>query len=226
MSGDTRELSIQDAFRARLQTRPALVYGIVDLSIGRETDAATVASLLLANGIDCLQIRGKKIPPRDLERFVVELLPSAHAAGVPLLVNDRVDVALSSRAHGAHVGQDDMPPQEARALLGEKAILGYSTHSLEEVRAAQTLPVDYLGFGAVFPTTTREGSKVAGPQALTLAGASPTLPLIAIGGIVPECLAELPLRTIAGVAAVSAFTPAERTVQALRRFRDTLRGIE
>jgi thiamine-phosphate pyrophosphorylase len=141
-------------------------------------------------------------------------------------VNDRVDIALSSGAHGVHVGQDDMPPRQARALLGERAIVGYSTHSLEELEAAQALPVDYLGFGAIFPTRTREGSKVAGPQALTLAGASPTLPLIAIGGIEPSLLVELPLDSVSGVAAVSAFAPADRTAEVLRRFRDTLRGQE
>lgn len=224
MSGATHEMSVQDSFRLRLRRRPPLLYAIVDQTAEDDPAALALARELLRGGADCLQIRAKKISPRGMEAFVRELLPDAHAAAVPLLVNDRVDVALSAGAHGAHLGQDDMPAREARRLLGDVAILGFSTHSLEELQAAQNQPVDYLGFGAVFPTNSREDSHVAGPQALTPAGAATTLPLIAIGGITPERLAQLPLDSVSGVAAISAFLPAERTTDVLRRFRDSLRG--
>jgi thiamine-phosphate pyrophosphorylase len=223
-TGASRNLGIEAAFRTRLGRRPPIVYAIVDVRQDDLAQAEALAVLLFSFGADCVQLRAKELAPRRFEALVRALHPRAEAAGVPLIVNDRVDVALAAGARGVHLGQDDMPPAEARALLGSEAILGYSTHSLDEIRAAQGLPVDYLGFGAMFSTKTRLASRVTGPQALTLAGASSTLPLIAIGGIVPERLRDLPLASVAGVAAAAAFTPLEHTVDVLQRFRDTLRG--
>jgi len=107
---------------------------------------------------------------------------------VVLIVNDRSDVAMAIGADGVHLGQTDMPPVAARRLLGDDAVIGFSTHTLEQVREAIELPVDYIAFGPVFPTTTKiDPDAVVGLEMLAqvreIAG---TIPLVAIGGITFE----------------------------------------
>jgi thiamine-phosphate pyrophosphorylase len=100
-------------------------------------------------------------------------------------VNDRIDLAMVLEADGVHLGQDDLPPAEARRLLGPDAIIGYSTHTVEQARKAMELPIDYLAFGPVFPTSTKERpDAVVGTEVLSeIAKLAGKLPLVAIGGI-------------------------------------------
>ena len=114
--------------------------------------------------------------------------------GVILIVNDRADIALAARAGGVHLGQDDLDPTAARRLLGDDFIIGYSTHSLEQARAAALLPVDYIAFGPVFPTRTKENpdptvglealSRVPTPSSRPSLGAS-AHPRETAGGLMP-----------------------------------------
>src|SRR5262249_57712333 len=111
----------------------------------------------------------------------------ARSGGVKLIIDDRVDIAFALQAHGVHLGQDDMPVAPARRLLGKDAIIGFSTHNIEQVREALHLPIDYLAFGPIFLTTTkRDPDPVAGlnqlRQVRSLAG---SLPVVAIGGLNP-----------------------------------------
>jgi thiamine-phosphate pyrophosphorylase len=112
----------------------------------------------------------------------------AHERNVKVVINDRVDIALAIGADGVHLGQDDLPPEVARSLLGSKAIIGYSTHTVSQARQASTLPIDYLAIGPIFPTATKKDA--AGE--LGLAGlrkvrqAIGTMTLVAIGGITQD----------------------------------------
>jgi len=105
--------------------------------------------------------------------------------GVQLIINDRVDVALAVGAHGVHLGQDDMPPEAARKLLGPNAVIGYSTHNIEQAIAATKLPIDYLAIGPIFATTSKsDTAPVLGSEGLrTVRQAVGAFPLVAIGGV-------------------------------------------
>src|SRR6185369_9382995 len=105
--------------------------------------------------------------------------------GVQLIVNDRVDMALAVGAHGVHLGQDDMPPGAARRLLGAEAVIGYSTHNLEQAIAATKLPIDYLAIGPIFATTSKsDTAPVLGLDGIrAVRQAIGTFPLVAIGGV-------------------------------------------
>ncbi|HEY0348467.1 MAG TPA: thiamine phosphate synthase, partial [Pyrinomonadaceae bacterium] len=114
-----------------------------------------------------------------------EAISIARSAGANVIINDRVDVAIALGADGVHLGQVDMPVAAARRLLGDNAIIGFSTHNLEQVKAALALPINYLAFGPIFPTQSkRNPDPVAGLDALSIIKSlNGRLPVVAIGGI-------------------------------------------
>ena len=167
------------------------IYPITDVSLSGRTHAQQVAELI-DGGAGFIQIREKTAPSDEFYAAVVEFLRTARAAGTRIIVNDRVDIALAAGAHGVHLGQTDLPATEARRLLGEEAIIGISTHNLEQAEDASRLPVDYVAFGPVWPTSTKEDpDPVVGLDTLArvkeLAGGRP---LVAIGGIDDGNVAE------------------------------------
>lgn len=139
---------------------------------------------LVGCGVRFVQIRAKCSSGRELYDIVVSALEIARESGARIVVNDRVDVALASGADGVHVGQDDLPAGAARAILGPDAIVGISTHSVEQARAAAQLPVDYVAIGPIFPTATKtDADPVVGLEGLAAVREAVDRPLVAIGGI-------------------------------------------
>lgn len=138
-----------------------------------------------AGGATFVQLREKHLAPREFYREAEEALLVARSRGVRLIINDRVDIALALSADGVHLGQHDLPPAAARELLGERALIGFSTHSVEQAREAARLPVDYLAIGPIFPTTSKENpDPVVGLDGLRrVRQAVGPVPLVAIGGI-------------------------------------------
>lgn len=140
---------------------------------------------LAAGGATFVQLREKQKPALEFYSEANEAVKVAHQFGVKLIVNDRVDVALAVNADGVHLGQDDLPAEVARKLLGPTAIIGVSTHNVAQVAAARDLPIDYLAIGPVFHTQTKTDTEpliglVGVTAARRLVG---DLPLVAIGGI-------------------------------------------
>src|SRR5919199_3111738 len=167
--------------------RPTLpkLYAITDARLSGLSHAEQVARLA-DGGARLVQLREKSAAPREFYREAAAALEVARERGVRLIVNDRADIALALRADGVHVGQDDLPPEAARRLLGEGFVVGYSTHSLAQVEAAARLPLTYVAFGPVFPTRTKENpDPVVGLQLLARARAAlpPSVPLVAVGGV-------------------------------------------
>jgi thiamine-phosphate pyrophosphorylase len=167
--------------------RPQLpqLYAITDARLSGLSHAEQVARLA-DGGAQFIQLREKQASSRDFYREAEEALRGARARGVTLIINDRADIALALEADGVHLGQDDLSPEAARRLLGEHSIIGYSTHSLEQLDAAARLPVTYVAFGPVFPTRSKEKpDEVVGLSLLARARAAlpHTIPLVAIGGI-------------------------------------------
>jgi thiamine-phosphate pyrophosphorylase len=160
------------------------VYPITDPQLSGLSHAQQVARLI-EGGATLIQLRDKHAAPREFYREAAAALEIARDHHARLIINDRVDIALALKADGVHLGQTDMPPEAARRLLGPAAIIGFSTHNITQAKLATALPVDYLAFGPIFQTSTKENpDPVAGLLALeevrTIKG---PLPLVAIGGI-------------------------------------------
>ncbi|HWS99520.1 MAG TPA: thiamine phosphate synthase [Pyrinomonadaceae bacterium] len=168
------------------------IYPITDARLSGLSHAEQVKRLA-AGGATFIQLREKRLPPREFYREAEEALRVARELGVRLIVNDRADIALALGADGVHLGQDDLPPAAARELLGARAVIGFSTHNEEQAREAVRLPVDYLAIGPVFQTPSKENpDPVVGLEGLRrvrrLVG---QIPLVAIGGISPENAPEV-----------------------------------
>jgi thiamine-phosphate pyrophosphorylase len=175
----------------------------------------------LCCGVDLVQWRVKHADPDGLH----ECLRRCRAAAVPVIVNDDVRLAVQTSADGAHVGQDDMPAEQARRLLGARW-LGVSTHDTAQIRAAARADADYLGFGPCFPTTTK-GYATGQPQTAVTdavrAASDCSLPLFAIGGITPANLPQLQDLGVRRIAVSAAILQADDAAGAARRLRALLR---
>ena len=160
------------------------VYPITDARLSGLSHAEQVRSLV-GGGATLIQLRDKHAAPREFHHDAAFALRIARDHNVKLIINDRLDVTLAMKADGVHLGQSDIPVEAARRVLGKDAIIGISTHNLAQARLASTLPVDYIAFGPIFKTATKENpDPVAGVVALSeVRGSIGSLPLVAIGGI-------------------------------------------
>lgn len=167
------------------------IYPITDRAISGLSHREQVAQLI-EGGATLIQLREKLLPPREFFEDASEALHLARSAGVKLIINDRVDIAMAIRADGVHLGQTDIPVAAARRLLGDDAIIGYSTHNLAQVNEALRLPTNYLAFGPIFVTTTKENpDPVVGLDTLReIKSMARSLPIVAIGGITPKRIPE------------------------------------
>jgi len=143
-----------------------------------------MVSLLIQGGAKLVQIREKTASPRDFYNEAKEAVTLAHEHQVKIIINDRVDIARAVGADGVHLGQDDLPPEHARKLMGDSAIIGYSTHSIDQAIAANRLPVDYIAIGPIFQTSSKENpDPTVGLEMLRMIKPLIDKPLVAIGGI-------------------------------------------
>lgn len=160
------------------------IYPITDRDISGISHQEQV-TLLIEGGAKIIQIRDKNASGRDFFIAASECVEIARKHDVRLIVNDRVDLAAAVKADGVHLGQDDLPPAEARRILGDDAIIGLSTHTVEQALAAIELPIDYIAAGPIFGTRTKsDHERSIGIDGLSaIRNATGTFPLIAIGGI-------------------------------------------
>ena len=181
------------------------IYPLTDVPLSRISHAEQV-KLLSLGGASLIQLREKRMPPREFYEQAKKAVAVALSCGVQLLINDRIDVALAVGAAGVHLGQDDMPPEAARKLLGPNAVIGYSTHNIQQAIAATKLPIDYVAIGPIFATTTKsDTAPVLGLDGLrTVRQAIGTFPLVAIGGITHENASKVIEAGADSVAVISA----------------------
>ena len=164
---------------------PAL-YAILDPEqiVGRPADR--VLDELLKAGIQWLQLRAKSLAPAEFFAAAQRARTQTRAHGCKLIINDRVDIALGCDADGVHLGQEDLPLAAARKLMGDK-IIGISTHDLDQAREAEQGGADYIGFGPMFGTATKNtGYSARGVEMLREIRAGVRLPIVAIGGITEQ----------------------------------------
>ena len=168
------------------------LYPITDVRISGLSHAEQVA-LLCAGGATLIQLREKHLTPREFYSEAEEALQIAHSHGALLIINDRVDIALALQADGVHLGQDDLSPAVARKLLGKGAIIGWSTHNVEQTQAAVNMPVDYIAIGPIFSTATKaDPGPVVGLDGLRRAReVVGHIPLVGIGGITDDNAVEV-----------------------------------
>ena len=160
------------------------IYPITDTQISGLSHAAQVEKLI-DGGAKLIQLREKYASPQIFFEEAKKAVSLAHRRNCKIIINDRADIALAARADGVHLGQDDLPPDAARRILGEKAIIGFSTHNLAQIEAAKQMPLDYIAVGPVFSTKTKENpDEIIGLEnLLKLRQIILEIPLVAIGGI-------------------------------------------
>lgn len=180
------------------------LYLATDRALMRGRDWAEVIAEAVAGGVTAVQLRDKEASARELYALAVRLLPLTRRLGVPLLINDRLDVALAADADGAHLGQDDLPLAAARRLAPGK-ILGCSVSTPEQLAAAEAAGADYAGLGAAFATSTKsDAPPVLGLDGVARLARAARIPCVAIGGITVENAAGLLASGAAGVCVISA----------------------
>ena len=168
-------------------------------------EPGSLAASLLAGGVRFLQVRAKTLSSERLLELCDTVVGLARPYGAAVIVNDRADIAVMARATGVHVGQDDLPPAAARELLGPDAIVGYSTHTIEQVERAVVLPVSYIAVGPVFSTGSKDtGYRPVGLELVrTAVQAAAGKPVIGIGGVTIDNAAQVIAAGASGVAVIA-----------------------
>ncbi len=183
-----------------------------------------LVELAITGGADTIQFRQKTGNTREMILAAREMQSLCRKAGVPFIVNDRLDVALAAQADGVHLGQDDFPIPLARKILGEAVIIGGSASTLEEARKCFGEGADYIGFGPVFPTTSKEDAgPVSGLILLEQAVKEIPLPIIAIGGIGLHNARQVMEAGAYGIAVISAVCCQESPKEAAASIRCLLK---
>jgi thiamine-phosphate pyrophosphorylase len=204
---------------ARLTPDCLRLYLVTDQSLTRGRPLADVVAAAVQGGVTCVQLREKQSDSRDFlaQAMALKVLLAPH--GVPLVINDRIDIALACEAEGVHLGQSDMPVYDARRLLPAKVFIGWSVETAHEVAQSAHLPVDYLGVSPVFATPTKTDTKTPwGLEGLRQVRAATGLPLVAIGGIHTDNAQDVMRAGANGLAVVSALCSAVDPAQAARDF--------
>lgn len=212
-----------------LNRQNLLLYAITDRTClkGDQTLFSAV-EMALAGGATMLQLREKSLEGLGRQKYIEEareLHWMCRAYEVPLIVNDDVETAKLIDAEGVHVGQNDMPVDEVRKILGKDKIVGASAHTVEQAIHAQMLGADYLGVGAVFSTSTKKDANTISLKTLRSICNSVTIPVVAIGGITKENVAKLKGSNVSGVAVVSSIFAQEDVLTATHKLKIALRAL-
>ncbi len=205
-------------------TLPTPLYVVLDRGAAADRDLLPLLDAVLAGGCRVVQLREKIMPLSDLYPVALALRRRCREAGCLFIVNDRVDLALAVEADGVHVGQDDLPAREARRLLRPGMILGVSTHDESQARRARDDGADYVAVGSMFPTGSKTGFRLVGPDLLRRVRPEIRVPLVAIGGITVDNVAEVIRAGADAVAVISAVCASPDPAAAARRFLETIRA--
>lgn len=181
-----------------------LLYVIPDRIIGAPLSLEEQTLCALQGGATAIQLRDKHMAGKELYSTASRMSALCRKYRALFIVNDRLDIALACGADGVHLGQNDFPVREARKLAKHPFIIGTSARTVDETQKAEYDGADYLGFGAVFPTHSKEDASTIGLERLNVLTRSTRLPSVAIGGITHENLASIMTQHLSGVAVISA----------------------
>ena len=199
--------------------RHMLLYAVTDRTwVGKQTLYEQVEAAL-KGGVTCVQLREKELDEAAFLQEAKGICALCRRYNVPFIINDNVEIAIACGADGIHVGQEDMAAGEVRRRVGDGMILGVSVHTVEEARQAVQDGADYLGLGAVFPTSTKTDVEQMSSETLQTICNAVDVPIVAIGGINRDNLLKLAGSGVDGVALVSAIFSAEDIEGACRELR-------
>ncbi|PYN04846.1 MAG: thiamine phosphate synthase [Candidatus Rokuibacteriota bacterium] len=200
------------------------LYVVLDRTASAGRDLEVILDATLAGGCRMIQLREKEWPSGRLLPLAERMRDRCRRAGATFIVNDRVDLALAVGADGVHLGQDDLPPRAARPLLRPGMVLGRSTHSVGQAREAQVEGADYIAVGSMFPTRTKPDFQLVGPELIRAIRPETRSPLVGIGGVTRENVAEVIRAGADGVAVISAVCGAPDPAAATREFLAAIRA--
>ena len=181
------------------------LYLVTDRSILKGRDLFQAVEEAVEGGVTLVQLREKNISSLDFYTIALKMKELVNSYNVPLIINDRLDIALAVDADGLHVGQEDLPPAVARKLLGPEKILGYSVGNPEQARRGERDGADYLGAGTVFPTGSKaDTGEPIGPEGLRAIKQAVAIPVVGIGGIEISNLEKVKAAGVDGISLISA----------------------
>ncbi len=195
------------------------VYLVTDTVYFKDENIWNKMEAALAAGVTLVQYRDKTAASRILYERALKMKALCDKYNVPMLVDDRADIAFAVGAAGVHVGQSDLPAEIARRLLGADAIIGVSAHNADEALAAEAAGADYLGCGAVYPTGTKKDTSVIGTEGLKAIRAATGLHFVGIGGITLANYGEVLAAGANGAAVVSAILGADDIEGTVKKFK-------
>ena len=213
----------------KLTTEMLRLYAVTDRSWLRGQTLLEQVEQALAGGVTLVQLREKELDETAFFREAVDMAKLCHRYGVPLLINDNVDIARRSGADGVHVGQEDMEAAGVRRILGSDMIIGVTAKTVEQALRAQEAGADYLGSGAVFGSSTKLNAKPMTKELLNAICHAVKIPVVAIGGINRQNISELFGTDIDGVAVVSGIFAAddiEKECRHLLKIAQQIAGIK
>jgi thiamine-phosphate pyrophosphorylase len=201
------------------------LYVITDEKLSKGLTHPQIARQAIEGGADVIQLRDKTSDCHYLGRCATEIRNIAKEADVPFIVNDRLDIALQTRADGVHLGQDDTPLKFARRIVPKGFIIGVSAGTLDEARKAERNGADYIGLGPVFPTTSkRDAGAVCGLDLLREVKSRISIPVVAIGGIGMHNAAEVIAAGADGIAVISAVVSQDDIAGSARALKRIISG--
>lgn len=203
----------------RCEKETMLLYAVTDRAWTGTQTLYQQVECALKGGVTCVQLREKDLPEAEFLAEAKEIGALCRAYGVPFIINDNVEIALACGADGVHVGQSDMEAGRVRAAVGEGMMIGVSARTVEEALAAQRAGADYLGVGAVFPTSTKTDVSPMPIETLQAIREAVDVPIVAIGGITRDNIDRLAGSGVDGVALVSAIFSAPDIAAACRELR-------
>jgi thiamine-phosphate pyrophosphorylase len=205
---------------------PSPLYAILDTSFSKNRPPTAFLRELLRGGVKLVQLRAKELSSGELFALAKEARQLTREAGALFIVNDRADIALACNADGVHLGQDDLPLAAARKVLGSEKIIGISTHDLAQARDAEAGGADYIGFGPIFGSTTKDtGYAARGLDMLREIRGSVNLPIVAIGGINENNVADVWKAGADAAAIISDLMGAEDVTAKVERISNQFRRL-
>ena len=196
------------------------VYLVTDSRNTTEEEFLNIIEDAIKGGTTIVQLREKTASTKDFYQLALKVKEITSKYDVPLLINDRIDIALAVDSEGVHIGQDDMPARIARKIIGDDKILGVSAATVEDAIRAEEDGADYIGSGAVFPTSTKDDADSVSKEELKEIVDSIDIPVVAIGGITLENASQIKDTGIAGFSVVSAIMAAEDPKDASKKLKE------
>lgn len=198
------------------------LYLVTDRRNKTTEDFLKIIEEAIQGGVTVVQLREKNTSTKEFYQIAIKLKEITQKYKIPLIINDRIDIALAIDCEGVHLGQDDMPAEIARKILGKDKLIGVSAHNIEEAKKAVLDGADYIGSGAVFPTSTKNDASDVPIEKLKDITNSINIPTVAIGGIKSENIKQLENTNISGISVVSAIMESENPAKASEKLKSIL----